>query len=225
MQRRVIGYVSVTAVCFIVIGPATRLALAGTDGVSGITIGGSSQAVGESDQPYLGPGFGGTTWSSIAFGEAVIRQHWSVGGEASINGSLTGEQFERVSGGANQLMSRHRDSIFSAIVKVRSPPASRFQVAAGGGAGLAWRHTIRVGHFAGDSSPAVLDPVTETLDDAVPVLTGAVDAVVRAGDRLGIVALIRLHKLEDEDRLPDGVVKRGVSSLIVQYGAGVQIQF
>jgi len=225
MQRQVIRCLAVTAVCFIVIGPATDVAMADTGAAAGITIGGSSQAVGDSDQPYLGPGFGGTTWSSVAFGEAVVRHHWSVGGEASLNGSLTGDQFERVPGGANQLMSRHRDSIFSAIVKVRSSGASRFQVAAGGGAGFAWRHTIRVGSFARDFPPAVMNTVTETLDDAVPVLTGAVDAVVRAGDRLGIVVLVRLHKLEDEDRLPDGVVKRGVSSLIVRYGAGVQVQF
>jgi len=84
MQRQVIRCLAVTAVCFMVIGPATAVAMADTGAVAGITIGGSSQAVGDSDQPYLGPGFGGTTWSSVAFGEAVVRHHWSVGGEASL---------------------------------------------------------------------------------------------------------------------------------------------
>jgi hypothetical protein len=225
MQRRAIACLRTAAVCFVVSSTATRVVMAETRAVAGITIGGSSQGIGESDRPYLGPGFGGTTWSSVVFGEVVVQSHLSLGGEASINGTLTGDQFERVPGGANQLASRHRDSIFSGMVKVRSSPASRFQVAAGGGVGLAWRRTIRTGHFASDFPPAVLGPVTETLDDAVPALTGAIDAAVRAGDRLGIVVLVRLHKLKDPDRLPDGVVKRGVSSLIVRYGAGVQVQF
>jgi hypothetical protein len=40
-----------------------------------------------------------------------------------------------------------------------------------------------------------------------------------------LAALVRGHLLRDKDRLPDGVVRRGVSSVIVGYGVGAQVRF
>ena len=63
------------------------------------------------------------------------------------------------------------------------------------------------------------------MSNVVFALTGAVDGVVAAGNRVGIVGLFRLYYLIDDDLLPDGVVRRGVSSVIFRYGAGVQVRF
>ena len=149
----------------------------------------------------------------------------SVGGDASFSGDLTGQQFERVSGGANQLMSRHRDSIFSGVVKARSSPSSIVQLAAGGGVGLARRHTVRTGIFVRDFQPRTAVTVSEMLKDNVVAFSGVVDATVRVNKRLGLIALFRIYKLDDDDRLPDGVVKRGVSTVIARYAVGGQLRF
>jgi hypothetical protein len=67
--------------------------------------------------------------------------------------------------------------------------------------------------------------VSETLEDNVVAFTGAVDAAVRVNSHLGLRALFRIYKLDDDDRLPDGVVKRCVSSVIGRYGVGGQLRF
>jgi hypothetical protein len=36
---------------------------------------------------------------------------------------------------------------------------------------------------------------------------------------------VRVHGLLDDDRLPDGVVRRGVSSLIFRFGVGAQLGY
>lgn len=211
--------------CLMVSGTATVVVASDSRVVVGAAVGGSSQSPGKSDRPYLGPGFGGTTESAVIFGDAVLRSVFSVGGEASPAGNLSGEQVERVPGGANQLSSTHRDSIFSGVVKARWSPVSRIQIAGGGGAGLAHRHTVRTGNFVRDFPAGLAGPVAETLTDNVLALTGLVDATVLLNGRFGIAALFRVYKLHDEDRLPDGVVKRGVSSVVVRYGAGGLVRF
>ena len=53
----------------------------------------------------------------------------------------------------------------------------------------------------------------------------SVDAAVRVNRHLGFITFFRIYKLDDDDRLPDGVVKRGVSSVIARYGVGGQLRF
>jgi hypothetical protein len=48
---------------------------------------------------------------------------------------------------------------------------------------------------------------------------------VRLGDRAGVVVAGRLHYLLDDDRQDDGVVERGVSSIIFRVGAGLYVRF
>jgi hypothetical protein len=211
-----------------IVVPSTATLAAPADApvaVFGSVVGASSQPEGASDRPYLGPGFGGTALSAIVFGDAHLQPKVSVGGEASCGGAISGQQFERVPGGSNQLLSRHRDWIFSAIVKAHSPASSIVQISAGGGVGLARRHTVRTGNFVRDFPPGAAGSVTETLGDNVRAVSGVIDTAVRVNRHLRVLTLFRIYKLDDEDRLPDGVVKRGVSSVIVRYGVGGQVQF
>jgi hypothetical protein len=106
----------------------------------------------------------------------------------------------------------------------------RLQLAAGGGAGFARRQTTRTGTFGaitfGSSSVSLVpEPATEELSDVVVALTGGVDGVFAMNPRSGVLGIVRVHKLVDDDRVPDGVVQRGVSSWIVRYGIGAQIRF
>jgi hypothetical protein len=161
----------------------------------------------------------------VALGDKLLGRRISIGGEASLNGNLTGDQAERVPGGVNQLLSRHHDWIFSGVVKAQSSPTSKFHIAAGGGVGIAHRRTERAGMFVRDFSPVAESPVKEILVDNVVALTGAVDLSFALNRHTGIAGLVRIYRMVDDDRLPDGVVKRGVSSVIVRYGAGGQFQF
>ena len=119
-------------------------------------------------------------------------------------------------------MSRHHDWIFSAVessivtnIKISYCSRRRRRVAR--------RRTERAGTFVRDFPPVAAGPVTESLVDDVVALT---DNVVALTDRyMGIGGLARIYRMVDDDRLPDGVVKRGVSSFIVRYGAGGQFRF
>ena len=68
-------------------------------------------------------------------------------------------------------------------------------------------------------------PVAETLSNAVLTASGGLDGVIALHKRLAMLALVRVHLLGDKDRLPDGVVQRGVSSVIVRYGVGAHVRF
>jgi hypothetical protein len=94
-----------------------------------------------------------------------------------------------------------------------------------GGAGLARRHTHRVGQLFRNSPPFQGPPFEETITSFVPAVTGGVDTVVRLGSHAGVVIAGRLHYLLDDDRQDDGVVERGVSSLIFRFGAGLHLRF
>jgi hypothetical protein len=181
--------------------------------------------VGASDSPYLGPGFGGTSFCSVLFVDADLRPAVTVGGEVSVAGDITGSQRERVVGGSNTLLSEHHDTVVSGMVKLKTPARGGFQMAAAGGLGLARRQTDRSGTFGPYIPPFVLTPVTETLSDTVLAVTGGLDGVLAINRRVGILALVRVHYLADNDRLPDGVVHRGVSSVILRYGIGARVRF
>ena len=51
------------------------------------------------------------------------------------------------------------------------------------------------------------------------------DIGVRLTDRVGVIAIGRWHRLRDDDLANDGVVKRGISSTIVRFGAGATFRF
>jgi hypothetical protein len=185
----------------------------------------STQAAGASDSPYLGPGFGGTHLGSVVSLDVDVGRTVSAGGEFSTAGDISGSQVERVSGGSNSLLSEHHDTVASAVVKFKVPTTNRLHVAGVGGFGFARRQTERTGTFGRNFPPFATTPVTEHLSDTVLAVTGGVDGVVAIRRGLGILALLRIHVLADDDRLPDGVVHRGVSSVILRYGVGAQVRF
>ena len=190
----------------------------------GAAFGLSTQAAGDSDRPYLGPGFGGSNVGSVIFLDVAMGRTASLGGEFSTARNISGSQAQRVPGGNNTLLSEHHDIVVSAVVKL-TRTTNRFHVAAAGGLGFARRQTERTGTFRPNVPPFVLSPVTETLSDTVLAATGGLDGVLAISERVGILALARVHYLADNDRLPDGVVHRGVSSLILRYGIGARVRF
>lgn len=192
---------------------------------AGVVFGVSSQSAGKSDSPYLGPGFGGTATAALFFVDAAITPLISAGAEASVAGDISGTQDQRVSQGSNHVLSEHRDIVFSGVIKVHSAESRRISAAGSVGVGVARRRTRRSGTFASTSPSPVIMPVDEQLSTEVLALTGGVDATVAVSASLRILGLVRVHRLADDDRLADGVVRRGVSSVIVRYGAGVRVLF
>jgi hypothetical protein len=161
----------------------------------------------------------------VIFVDGPASSTVTVGGEMSLAADISGAQSQRSSEGIFSFQSEHHDTIYSAIVKVHSRPRGRFNMAAGGGAGLAHRATTRTGTIGRCCVQPVEMPASQYVSNVVFALTGAVDGVVATGNRVGIVGMFRLHYLFDDDLLPDGVVHRGVSSVIFRYGAGVQVRF
>jgi hypothetical protein len=193
--------------------------------VVGGAVGASFQEEGESDSPSLGPGFGGTTRAIVVFVDGLIGSRFTVGGELSWARDISGEQSQRVPGGNHIFVSDHHDTVLSATVKYSSPRDAAVHAAVVGGAGLARRHTHRVGQLF-RFPPSFDGPAfEETLTTAVPAFPGGVDAVVRLGSHADVVIAGRLHYLLDDDRREDGVVERGVSSVMFRVGAGLQVRF
>lgn len=192
---------------------------------AGGAVGFSTQAKGASDVPYLGPTFGGTSVATIGMVDVVVARNASVGGELSTGGAISGTQSQRASGGANAFVSRHRDTVFSGTVKLGTPFAAPVRASAMIGAGLAYRHTARSGAFSSAFPPTVTGPFEETVSDVAFALTGGGEVLVAMTDHVGLLAAGRIHRLKDDDRRPDGVVKRGVSSTILRYGIGALIRF
>jgi hypothetical protein len=189
------------------------------------TLGLSSQTKGDSDLPYLGPPFGGTSLGGMVFVDVDVRARLSVGGEVSLGSELKGNQQQRASSGTNSLRSRHHDTIFSGTVKVTTTNAGAVRVAAVAGVGLGWRRTIREGSFRSDLPPFSTTPVEQTLSDAVFTTTFGFDVVLAVSPRTALVWTGRIHLLNDDDRDSSGVVRRGVSSRVFRFGGGGQFRF
>jgi hypothetical protein len=189
------------------------------------TLGLSSQAKGDSDLPYLGPPFGGTSVGGMLFVDVDVSARLTVGGEVSLGSELKGSQQQRASGGTNLLRSRHHDTILSGTLKVTTINAGPARVAAVAGVGLGWRHTIREGSFRSDRPPFSTTPVEQTLSDAVFTTTFGFDGVLAVSPRTALVWTGRFHLLNDDDREPSGVVLRGVSSRVFRFGGGGQFKF
>jgi hypothetical protein len=192
----------------------------------GAAVGFSRQGAGDSDLPYLGPPFGGTSLTSMLMLDVPVAPTVSIGGEASIASSISGEQSARVAEGSAQFVSAHRDTIVSANVKVGTPFRGRLRAAVVGGVGAARRHTSRIGLVADPfSTRPAASPYAASLTTWVPAISGGGDAAVQVASKVAILATGRVHLLADKDRDHSGVVRRGVSSVVVRIGAGVQIAF
>jgi len=211
----------------IVIAPLIALAGVAAEGraqpLVGATVGISTQGAGDSDVPYLGPPFGGTSLTSIFMLDVPVGRTVSIGGEASLAASISGQQNQRVSGSSAQFLSRHHDTILSATLKGGMPFKGAVRVAAVGGFGVAWRQTSRSGTLGQRLGSAAAVPFNEELTTVVPAVLGGADLSVRVAQKVAILAGGRVHYLFDDDRREDGVVRRGVSSIVVRMGAGVQI--
>jgi hypothetical protein len=193
---------------------------------AGAAVGQSHQAAGDSDGPYLGPGFGGSSLAGIGMIDAAIGSRVDVGGEVSLAGNISGTQSQRASGGSNQFVSAHRDTVFSAVVKVGTPAAERVRARGVIGGGIAQRRTDRTGMFGTGFVPNTTTvPFHDTLTDYVLALTAGVDIAAGLTDRVAFIIAGRVYQLKDNDRRPDGVVNRGVSSRVFRYGGGLQFRF
>jgi hypothetical protein len=189
------------------------------------TVGLSSQTKGDSDLPYLGPPFGGTSLSGVFFVDVDVSARLSVGGEVSLGSEVKGDQQQRVSGGTNLFSSRHHDTIFSGVAKFTMLNAGPAQVTAVLGAGLGWRHTIRDGSFRSDRPPFGTTPAEQTLSNAVFATTLGFDGIIAVSPRSALVWTGRFHLLNDDDRESSGVVRRGVSSRVFRFGGGGRFRF
>jgi len=204
---------------------ALSVADASAQRIIGGAVGASSQGAGASDIPYLGPPFGGDATSAFGLIDFPFGGHVTIGGEASLAGAISGDQAQRTGTASNQFESRHRDSVFSGVVKFGVPVFPRVRAAAAGGFGAAWRRTARSGTTASIFPPSSRQPFNDTLSDFVPAYSFGGDVQVRLTDRLSALAIARWHRLRDDDLQSDGVVKRGVSSNIARYGIGATFRF
>jgi hypothetical protein len=190
----------------------------------GVTVGGSSQAAGKSDRPYLGPPFGGTSRAIVGNVDLPIGRNACVGGEISLAGDISGVQSQRALNGNNTVVSTHHDSVFSGVFKLTTPRGIPVRVATVFGAGLAHRHTHRTGTFLGTFPPFERRPVDYVVADLAITATVGADVSVRVTEHVGVLAVGRIHRILDDDR-DFGAVKRGVSSTIARYGGGMQVRF
>ena len=183
------------------------------------------QAAGKSDSPYLGPGFGGTSLAGIGMLDVAAGSRVTIGGEVSLAGDITGTQNQRTSGGSNAFVSAHHDTVFSGVVKIGTLLDQQVRASAVIGGGIAQRHTERDGTFVSSNPMVPSSPFHESLSDSVLAFTVGIDVAVGVTNHAAIVGIGRLYQLKDDDRDADGVVHRGVSSTIVRYGGGLQLQF
>lgn len=192
--------------------------------VVGGTFGVSKQDEGASDIPYLGPPIGGRTTSALGLIDFRLTRNTTVGAEASTSGAIVGDQTQRAGSASNRFESRHRDSVFSGTFKY-GRSFGRVRAAAVAGGGYAWRRTARSGTTQSIFPPASRQPFNDTVSDFVLAYSLGGDVSVAITDRLGVIAIGRWHRLRDDDLASDGVVKRGISSTIVRFGAGATFRF
>jgi hypothetical protein len=191
----------------------------------GVAAGASRQAEGASDLPYLGPPFGGTSAAVIGLIDFRLAGAVTLGGEGSLATGITGDQSQRASSTTNAFTSRHSDGVFSGVLKVGTPIERRVHAAAAVGAGGALRRTSREGTTASTFPPSSRSPFSATVTDVVFAYSLGADVDVRVGTRIRILCVARWHRLLDDDRDANGVVKRGVASNVFRAGAGATFRF
>jgi hypothetical protein len=208
---------------------ASIVVCAAIDGRAQTTVGGiagaSRQQDGLNDLPRLGPPIGGTTAAFVAMIDRPIKRRLSIGGEASLSGSLSGDQSQRTSTSTYAFTSRHRDTVFSGVLKAGTPVDGRLHLALAAGAGLAYRRTARDGTVAPLFPPSTRSPYSDVIGSYVFAYTLGGDVDLRVTDRIRVLAIARWHRLRDDDLDADGAVKRGISSTIFRAGAGLKYRF
>jgi hypothetical protein len=187
--------------------------------------GASRQTEGVNDIPYLGPPFGGTSAGFLGLIDFPMGRRMTIGGEASLASALSGEQSQRSSPNTNAFTSRHRDSVFSAVLKFGTARDRLIHAAAAAGAGGAYRRTSREGTTASIFPPSVRTPYSATVSNFVLAYSLGGDVDVRITPRIRALALVRWHRLQDDDLSTDGVVKRGISSKILRVAVGAKYEF
>jgi hypothetical protein len=188
-------------------------------------VGSSTQGAGASDIPYLGPPFSGTSVSLVGGADFAIARSMTVGGEASLATAISGDQSQRTGTATNAFTSRHRDSVFSAVLKIGTPADARLHAAFVVGGGGAYRRTTREGTTASIFPPAARSPFSDVVSNVVFAYSLGGDVDVRLARRVRILVLARWHRLRDDDLLPDGVVRRGVASTVFRAGVGAKLAF
>jgi opacity protein-like surface antigen len=192
-----------------------------------VTVGGvagaSHQDAGASDLPYLGPGFGGTSLSLIGLVDVPLMRRLTWGGEGSLATAISGDQSQRAAPNTRAFTSRHRDSVFSGTLKLGTM-IGPVHAAVMGGAGTAYRRTSREGTTASIFPPTQREPYADSVSDFVFAYTIGGDVDVRLTSRMRVLALVRWHRLQDDDRQSDGTVRRGVSSKVLRAGIGIKWQ-
>jgi hypothetical protein len=166
----------------------------------GLTAGLSSQSEGASDPPDLRPGLGGTSLGGVTFLDAALGSRFSLGGEVSLGADIKGSQARRSIDGITNLSTRHSDTVFSGVAKIKVAQASKAQVNAILGLGTSWRHTVRYGTFRSVVTPITSTPVEETLSNAVFATTVGLDTMLNISPRTSMLFTARLHLLNDDDR-------------------------
>lgn len=212
-------------VCLLVCAIAAAGSPAAAQTLVGATVGASTQGEGASDLPYLGPPFGGTSAAVLVSVDRAPARNIALGGEISLAGATSGAQSQRAPGGSNTFVSEHRDTVVSATLKIGTPFDAPVRLAFVVGGGVAERRTVRAGAFNPDVGLRPSTLFAETLTDWVPALTVGADLSASLTRHAGLLGTARVHELKDDDRLPDGVVKRGVGSAIIRLGGGVQLKF
>jgi len=191
----------------------------------GVAAGASRQEAGASDLPYLGPPFGGTSAAVLGMIDFRVAGIMTLGGEGSLATAITGDQSQRTSTTTNAFTSRHSDSVFSGVMKIGTRIDGRLHAAFAVGGGAALRRTKREGTTASIFPPTARSPFSDTVSDVVFAYTLGGDVDFRVTNRVRILGVVRWHRLLDDDRADNGVVKRGVASKIVRAGAGVTVRF
>jgi hypothetical protein len=183
---------------------------------TGMTAGFSSQTC---------PGLDQSTLGAVVFLDGVLSDRVALGGEASLATDLKFTQSQNTSGGTLDWRTRHHDTVFSGVVKIRMVDRQRVHIRPAVGLGMAWRHTGRAGTFRSFSNPANIQGVAQTLSDAVFATTVGFDATVVISPRTAFTWTARYHLLKDDDRDESGVVRRDVSSNVFRFGGGARISF
>lgn len=191
--------------------------------VVGVAAGASRQEAGVNDLPSLGPPFGGTSFALVGLIDFRLGANATLGGEASLASATSGDQSQRAASATNAFTSRHRDSVFSGVFKLGTPLDRRIHAAFAVGGGLAYRRTAREGTTAPALPPSTRSPYSAVISDFVLAYSLGGDVDVRLTNRVRILAIVRWHRLHDDDLDEDGAVKRGVSSQVFRAGAGVTV--
>lgn len=115
-------------------------------------------------------------------------------------------------------MTAHRDTIVSGLLGMAPRTPGKVTPVWVAGAGLVFRHTER------SPVPGRSNFGSYTQNDVAFGVGGGLDMFIHLSPRLSLLPTFRFHYVFDEDRRLDGVVNRGVGSMIWRGGVGVGVR-